>query len=102
MYYIYILRCKDNSLYTGITTDPQRRLREHQEHTTSYSKYTASHTPVTMERIWQVVDRSLASRLEYRIKTLPKAKKEALIRDPNLLSVYFETVLDSSAYTVVL
>ena len=101
MYYVYILRCKDNSLYAGITTDPQRRLQEHREHTTSYSKYTTSHAPIAMERVWQTENRYLASQLEYRIKRLSKAKKEELIRDPSLLTVYFEAVLDSSAYTVI-
>lgn len=102
MYYVYVLRCEDNSLYTGITTDLERRFREHREHTTTHSKYTASHAPIAAERVWQAADRSAASRLEYRIKTLTKAKKEALLQAPNLLSEFFGEKLDVSQYTLYL
>lgn len=100
MYYVYILRCEDNSLYTGITTDLERRFREHRERTTTHSKYTASHTPIAPQRVWQAADRSAASRLEYYIKTLTKSKKEALIQDPSLLSDYFKDKLDASEYVL--
>ena len=77
-YFVYILRCADDSLYTGITTDVDRRFEEHRSKPVG-AKYTASRTPVRVERVWEQPDRSAASKLEYRIKQLPRSKKEALI-----------------------
>ena len=77
--YVYILRCKDGSLYTGITPDVQRRYAEHCAG--KGAKYTKSHPPVSMEAVWQVADKSDALRLEYRIKSLSKEQKERLLTD---------------------
>ena len=78
MYYTYIVRCSDNSLYTGITTDLEKRMKKHRDGTGA--KYTASHPITELCAAWQSEDRSVASRLEYYIKTLSKTDKEALIR----------------------
>jgi len=80
MYYIYLMRCSDNSLYTGITTDLSRRLHEHSSQGVKSAHYTRSHTPVGLAAAWIGQDRSAASRLEYRIKSLSKKEKEALIK----------------------
>ena len=79
MYYTYIIRCTDNTLYTGITTDPARRLGEHLSKSSGGAKYTRSHRPMRFEAIWSSCDRSLASKLEYRIKRISRSDKEALI-----------------------
>lgn len=79
MYYVYMLRCGDGSLYTGITTDPARRFAEHQGQGGRGAKYTAARRAVRMEAIWTAADRSAASRLERHIKLLAKREKEALI-----------------------
>ena len=78
MYYVYIMRCSDNSLYTGITTDVERRFAEHKSG--KGAKYTATHTVVSIEAVWEAPDRSAASKLESQIKKLPKSKKEELIQ----------------------
>lgn len=83
MYYIYILRCIDNSLYTGITTDIERRLKEHLKELKNGAKYTANHKPVKVEQLWSCENRSLASKFEYRFKKLTKAQKETFILHPN-------------------
>ena len=75
-YYIYLLRCGDGSLYSGITTDPARRREEHRSGTGA--KYTRAHKAVYIERIWACADRSNASKLEYALKRLNKAQKENL------------------------
>lgn len=80
MYYTYILRCADGSLYTGITTDPARRFAQHAGQQAGGAKYTASHRPDRMEAVWRTADRASASRLEYRIKSLTRREKEQLIR----------------------
>lgn len=79
MYYVYLLRCGDGSLYTGITTDPERRLAEHQGQGGRGAKYTAARRAIRMEAMWMAADRSAASRLERCIKRFTKRKKEALI-----------------------
>ena len=80
MYWIYLLRCADSSLYAGITTDPGRRLREHAGERPGGAKYTAAHPPVGFAALWQAEGRSAASRLEYRLKRLDHARKESLVR----------------------
>ena len=78
MYYTYMLRCEDGSVYTGITTDPARRLEEHRSGRGKAAGYTRSHRAEGFIALWSCRDRSLASILEYRIKTLEKRKKESL------------------------
>ncbi len=78
-YYTYVLRCGDGSLYTGITTDLPRRLAQHGGNLSGGAKYTAARRPVRFAAAWEADDRSAASRLEYRIKTLSKREKENLI-----------------------
>lgn len=79
MYYTYILRCEDNSLYTGITTDLNRRLEEHKSQSEKSAKYTRTHKVIKMETAWTSENRVLASKLEYHIKRLTKKQKEQLI-----------------------
>lgn len=79
MYYIYILRCADQSLYTGITTNLQRRFAQHSGKSRGGAKYTAVHPPLFFEAVWQAQDRSSASRLENRIKKLTRIQKLRLI-----------------------
>ncbi len=82
-FFIYILRCEDNTLYTGIATDVKRRFEEHLSNGKG-AKYTKSHKPIKVEAIWSCKSKSSALRLEYRIKQLTKAKKEELIANNNL------------------
>lgn len=53
MYYIYMLRCKDDSIYTGITTDLDRRMKEHFGAGEKSAKYTRSHVALKLEAAWQ-------------------------------------------------
>ena len=77
MPFVYILRCGDGSLYTGIAKDLQRRLEQHQSGVAS--KYTRSHLPV--ELVWKrrVLSWSRALQEEHRIKTLTRDEKERLV-----------------------
>lgn len=77
MYYVYIIRCVDQSLYTGITTNIEKRMKQHINHIGA--KYTKSHQPLKLECVWQCKDRSQASKLEYHIKKLSKIRKEQII-----------------------
>lgn len=96
MYYTYMLRCKDNSIYTGITTNIEHRMIEHFTKVNG-AKYTYTHTAKKLEAVWQTENRALASKLEYRIKHLTKIKKEELISKNNLEELLYEN-LDCSQY----
>ena len=74
---VYILKCADGSLYTGITTNIDRRLREHG--TKKGAHYTRSRTPLTLVYQESYANRSEASKREYEIKALPRAEKFQLI-----------------------
>lgn len=76
-YFIYILECKDKSLYTGITNDLTHRLTQHQQGTGA--KYTRGRSPLTLIYLDTAENRSLASKEEARIKKLTKPQKQALI-----------------------
>ena len=78
MYYLYILKCADKTLYTGITTDLKRRVAEHNNKKLG-AKYTTSRQPVKLVYSKKFKNRSLASKAEARIKKLKKSQKLELI-----------------------
>ena len=90
MYYIYMIRCKDNSIYTGITTDMKRRWQEHLEQGEKCAKYTKNHPVLKIEAVWQTEARVEASKLEYQIKTLTKKEKEKLIQNRDLTEFFIQ------------
>ena len=87
-YYTYQLRCADGSLYAGIAADLSRRMQEHFSKDPKAAKYTRSHPAVALCAAWESVDRATASRLEYRLKQLPKLKKEILASGGDLDEVF--------------
>ena len=78
---LYMIRCVDGSLYTGITTDVQRRLSEHENHDRKNKGAKALRGKQPLLLVYQlgIGDRSEALKLEYRIKQLDKTEKEKLI-----------------------
>ncbi len=81
---VYMIRCADDSLYTGIATDVARRLGEHVSDNTG-SKYLRGRAPLELVLQQQVGDRSKATRLEYRIKKLSRTEKEKIVNRPSLV-----------------
>ena len=77
MWYIYILECSDSTLYTGIATDVNRRLLEH--NSGKGAKYTRTRTPVVLRAVFEAKNRSEASKEEYRIKKLSRKEKLKLL-----------------------
>ena len=75
--WVYLLRCRDGSLYTGWTVDLDRRLARHRAG--KGSRYTASRLPVELEAAMPMASRTAARREEARIKRLPRSAKLALI-----------------------
>jgi len=78
MWYMYVLQCNDESLYTGITTDVSRRLYEHNS-TRRGAKYTRGRRPVALIYVKKYETRSLAQRAECRFKKLKRSQKLRII-----------------------
>ena len=100
-YYVYVLRCLDNSLYTGITTDVERRFNEHSKNRKLGAKYTRSRHPVLIEAVWCCQTRSDASKLEYAFKKLTKPKKEQIISDYTLFNNIFSEIINTNIYNYI-
>lgn len=86
LYSVYIVECRDGSLYTGIAVDVEKRLSEHESGNRRGAKYLRSRAPLEL-RLSQVVgDRGAALRVEARIKRMTRSEKLALIADRRLLA----------------
>ena len=90
-WYLYLIRCRDNTLYTGISTDVDRRLAEHQRQGTAGSRYLKGRGPLRLVFQEKLGSKSLALKLERRIKRMSKARKEKLIKVGALLGVKIVT-----------
>ena len=95
MFYTYMIRCKDNSLYTGMTNNIDERFNKHLFG--DGAKYTKSHIPEKLEAAWRSKDKSLACKLEYQLKHLTKQQKEEIIAGQKL-STYLKGKIDCRRY----
>ncbi len=82
-WFVYILRCADNSLYTGVTIDVNKRLDQHNGVDKNGAKYTKARRPVKLVYQETSTSRSAACKREYAIKSLKKLEKESLINNLN-------------------
>lgn len=100
LYYIYIIECEGDRLYTGITTDYVRRYKEHLrvDNEKKGAKFTKSFKPQKMLSLWSTNTKSNALKLEYRIKTLAKEDKLRLISNDKLFSKYFSEYIDKKDF----
>lgn len=80
MYIVYIVQCKDSSFYTWITTDIERRIKQHNGELTWWAKYTKSRSPVFLIYKQEFENRSEATKREIEIKKLTKKQKLELIK----------------------
>ncbi|MDF1628642.1 MAG: GIY-YIG nuclease family protein [Alcanivoracaceae bacterium] len=78
LWWLYLLDC-DGRLYTGISTDPQRRYQEHLHGGTKGARFTRAASKLTMVWLMQIGDRSLALRAEYRLRRLRRGQKLEVI-----------------------
>lgn len=78
MWYVYILECSDGTLYTGITNNLSERIKTHNEG--KGAKYTRVRLPVVLRASCEVLNRSEASKEEYRIKKLRRSEKFEVIK----------------------
>lgn len=77
-FYCYVLECADGTYYTGWTTDPERRLTQHNNG--NGARYTRSRLPVKIVYLESLPDRPAAMRREWEIRQLPREKKQKLIK----------------------
>jgi putative endonuclease len=78
-WHLYIVRADDQSVYAGISTDVQRRFREHQAQGRKTAKYLLAHKPQRLVFSCLIGDRSLALKVEYHFKRLSKSEKERIV-----------------------
>lgn len=79
VWFIYVVRCRDNSLYCGITKNLKKRVKQHNDGTGA--KYTRSRRPVKLVWVTHRTLKSDAMRLEHKFKSLTKAQKEATVTE---------------------
>jgi putative endonuclease len=79
MWFVYIVRCADETLYTGIAKDVARRVEEHNSNNLLAANYTRARRPVALAHREAVKTRSAAARREYEIKQMTRQEKEDLI-----------------------
>ena len=91
--YVYMIRCVDGSIYTGITKNVARRMQEHKARGKECAKYTRTHPFLRLEVVFEAASWSEAARLEYAVKRLSKERKEGLIAQPNLVHAMFAETL---------
>jgi len=89
-WFVYVVRCRDGTLYTGIATDVARRLAEHEGSTGRGAKYLRGKTPLELLLTRVAGPREVALRVEHRIKQMPRPRKEELVRDATLLDRLLE------------
>lgn len=97
-WYLYLIRCRDGTLYTGISTDVVRRLAQHMGSRTAGSRYLKGRGPLTLVFQKKLGSMSLALKVERRVKRMSKARKEKLIK----VSEYADQILNRSAKKVIL
>jgi putative endonuclease len=93
-WFLYLVRTNKGSLYTGITTDVERRFLEHQLGGVKGAKSLKGKGPLKLEFYTVVKNRSVALKLEYKIKQLSKINKEKIIVDGGFLKIHFPELIE--------
>ncbi|MEO1690296.1 MAG: GIY-YIG nuclease family protein [Cyanobacteria bacterium J06631_6] len=98
MWSIYMIRCGDRSLYTGISNNVPKRFSVHQSGGSKAAKYTRTRHPLKLVFTAEIGTKSAASRVEYRVKQLPKRTKEHLVAGQiSLLDLSFMQTIDCTS-----
>lgn len=96
-WYLYMVRCADGSVYTGISTDVERRWKEHQRGGARAARYLRTRQPVDLIFSAMIGDKGSALRAEYAIKQLDKQQKEALAKGAIALQVILDAYAERRA-----
>ncbi len=97
-YYVYILRCADDSLYIGIAADIEARMKAHCGLVKGGAKYTKSHPAKRLEVAWKTESKITAAKMEYALKRLKRCDKLKLISQPSLLCSMYAVDLSEYSY----
>jgi len=92
-----MIRCSDNSIYTGITNNIDKRMNEHFNKKKTGAKYTKSHDAKELLVVFSSHDKSLAASLEYYLKRLRKSEKENIVEGYKL-NTYLKGKIDGRRY----
>ena len=84
VWWLYVIQCSDGSLYTGVSTDVQRRYAEHQQQGPKTARYLRGRAPLQLVFSVKVGDRGQALKLEYRVKQLSRSEKLQMITNGTL------------------
>ena len=93
---VYLVRCKDDSLYAGVALDVDRRLEEHREGKRG-AKYLRGRAPLELVLRRELGDRSLALKVELRIKKLSRKAKENMIENPQIIDEIAHAFLEDAS-----
>lgn len=99
--FVYILRCTDDTLYTGITTDFEKRFKQHRGEIKGGAKYTRARGVKKAEALWETESPAAARKMEYALKKLKRSEKEKLIKFPELITEKFIPSLAEYTFSVV-
>lgn len=80
MWFVYLVECRDGTLYTGVARDIERRIAQH--NSGRGARYTRGRRPVVVVAASRAMEKRAAYRLEWRIKQLPRRRKAAAVRHP--------------------
>lgn len=94
-WFLYLIRCRNGTLYAGISTDVARRFAEHEAGAPKGSRYLRGKGPLQLEFQAVAGDRSAATKLEVWVKSLPRSVKEDLVAGKLDLHRLFSATLDS-------
>jgi putative endonuclease len=92
-WWIYLIRCNDNSLYTGIARDVEKRFAQHQQDPKKAAKFFSGKRPLRLVARKKIGSRGLALKVEHRIKKLTKSSKEELVKDSGLIDDIIEKIM---------
>lgn len=84
-WYVYLVRTVDDRLYAGVTTDVARRYGEHEAQGAKAAKYLLAHRPAELAFCQEIGERSLALRVEYRLRRLSRRRKERIVERGELV-----------------
>ena len=80
-WFLYVLRCHDQTLYCGIAVDVEKRLEQHRSG--KGARYTRGRGPLTLVHVWKLANQSEALKAEWAFKKLSRAKKEKILKRPS-------------------
>lgn len=95
VWFVYMIKTRLNTLYTGVTIDVERRLAEHASGSVKGARYLRGKGPLTMVWHKQVADKRQAMQVEYRLKRLPRATKDKIVAQRASLETIFPELFNN-------